>query len=62
MLFLSSANGLLTSTITGAMENGKLCSARMPKIEASEVDSLSQNGPSFSRRNIKVDNEADIMG
>ena len=44
------------------MENGKLCSGRIPKIEASEADILSQNGTLIlAEGTFKVD-EAHIGG
>ncbi|GBM73951.1 hypothetical protein AVEN_29613-1 [Araneus ventricosus] len=43
-LFLSSAKALLTFTRTGAIENGKLCSAITPKIRASAFEILSHRG------------------
>jgi len=60
--FLSLANVLLTS-ITGAMENGKICSERIPKIKAYEAGILSQNWTLvLAEGTFKVDDEAYVGG
>ena len=61
--FLSSSNVLLTSTNTEAMENDKLCFAKIPKIKASEFDILSGNGTLFlARGTFEVDDKAGVDG